>query len=211
MNGAFYSSSIQVLVDQASEAILGHLAKHNPFALDALQRNAWLNQIDLAQSQFGGLDGWIAFEFAIPRMGKRADLVLITAGIIFVIEFKVGSDRFDAAALDQVVDYALDLKNSRVTSLARVDVVGPSRGEPLELVHLGVRVTFRLVVVLNPIDQELLDALLGKVRILLIDMPHGLVEIQRSEHRPEEFALSGIEAYIHQQTVPQFAQHIQPG
>jgi hypothetical protein len=111
MNGAFYSSSIQVLVDQASEAILGHLAKHNPFALDALQRNAWLNQIDLAQSQFGGLDGWIAFEFAIPRMGKRADLVLITAGIIFVIEFKVGSDRFDAAALDQVVDYALDLKN----------------------------------------------------------------------------------------------------
>src|SRR6201993_4472822 len=92
---------------------------------------------------------------------------------------------------------------SRVTSLARVDVVGPSRGEPLELVHLGVRVTFRLVVVLNPIDQELLDALLGKVRILLIDMPHGLVEIQRSEHRPEEFALSGIEAYIHQQTVPQ--------
>jgi hypothetical protein len=49
MNGAFYSSSIQILVDQASEAILGHLAKHNPFALDALQRNAWLSQINLAQ------------------------------------------------------------------------------------------------------------------------------------------------------------------
>src|SRR5215831_6596142 len=68
---------------------------------------------------------------------------------------------------------------SRVTSLARVDVVGPLRGEPLELVYLGVRVAFRFVVVLNPVDQELLDALLGKVRILLIDMPHGLVEIQR--------------------------------
>src|SRR5215472_6349682 len=100
---------------------------------------------------------------------------------------------------------------SRVTSLARVDVVGPLRGEPLELVYLGVRVAFGFVVVLNPVDQELLDALLGKVRILLIDMPHGLVEIQRPDLRPEEFALSGIEAHIRQQTLPQFAQHIQPG
>ncbi|MDA9496061.1 DUF2075 domain-containing protein [Bradyrhizobium sp. CCBAU 11357] len=111
MNGAFYSSSIQELVDLTPDAILGRLAKQNPFALDALQRNAWLRQIELARAQFGGLDGWIAFEFAIPRMGKRADVVVTTAGIVFVIEFKVGSDQFDAAALDQVVDYALDLKN----------------------------------------------------------------------------------------------------
>jgi schlafen family protein len=111
MNGAFYSSPIQDLVDQTPEAILGHLAKRNPFALDALQRNAWLSQIGLAQSQFAGLAGWVAFEFAIPRMGKRADVVLISAGIVFVIEFKIGSDQHEAAALDQVVDYALDLKN----------------------------------------------------------------------------------------------------
>src|SRR5262245_26441600 len=44
-------------------------------------------------------------------MGKRADLVLTTAGIVFVIEFKVGCHQFDAAAFDQVMDYALDLKN----------------------------------------------------------------------------------------------------
>ncbi|MFK4720814.1 hypothetical protein ABIE89_001914 [Bradyrhizobium niftali] len=111
MNGAFYSSSIQELVDLTPEAILGRLAQQNPFALDALQRNAWLSQIELARAQFRGLDGWVAFEFAIPRMGKRADVVVTTAGIVFVIEFKVGSDQFDAAALDQVVDYALDLKN----------------------------------------------------------------------------------------------------
>ncbi|MDD1522235.1 MULTISPECIES: DUF2075 domain-containing protein [Bradyrhizobium] len=111
MNGAFYSSSIQELVDLTPDAILGSLAKQNPFALEALQRNAWLSQIELARAQFSGLDGWIAFEFAIPRMGKRADVVVTTAGIVFVIEFKVGSDQFDAAALDQVVDYALDLKN----------------------------------------------------------------------------------------------------
>ena len=111
MNIAFYSSPVRDIVDQTPETILGHLAKQNPFALDALQRNAWLSQIDLVQAQFDGLEGWIAFEFAIPRMGKRADVVLLTGGIVFVIEFKVGSHQFDAAASDQVVDYALDLKN----------------------------------------------------------------------------------------------------
>ncbi|MGY3610776.1 MULTISPECIES: DNA/RNA helicase domain-containing protein [unclassified Bradyrhizobium] len=79
--------------------------------MDALQRNAWLGQIDIVRRQLRGLNGWIAFEFAIPRMGKRADVVLVTAGFVFVIEFKVGSHQFDAAAFDQVMDYALDLKN----------------------------------------------------------------------------------------------------
>jgi hypothetical protein len=111
MNSAFYSSSIKDLVDQTPETVLGYLAKKNPFSLDAPQRNAWLSQIDLVRAQLGGLEGWIAFEFAIPRMGKRADVVLITAGIVFVIEFKVGSHHFELAASDQVVDYALDLKN----------------------------------------------------------------------------------------------------
>ena len=111
MNGSFYSSSIKNLVDQRSETVLGYLAKQNPFALDALQRNAWLSQIDLVRTQLRALEGWVAFEFAIPRMGKRADVVLVTAGIVFVLEFKVGSQHFDAAATDQVVDYALDLKN----------------------------------------------------------------------------------------------------
>jgi hypothetical protein len=110
-NGSFYSSPIADVVDQTSEAILGHLAKRNPFALDALQRNAWLGQIDLVRRQLRSLNGWIAFEFAIPRIGKRADVVLVTAGIVFVLEFKVGSQDFDASATDQVVDYALDLKN----------------------------------------------------------------------------------------------------
>ncbi len=98
MNGSFYSSSIKDLVDQSSETVLGYLAKQNPFALDALQRNAWLSQIDLVRTQLGALEGWVAFEFAIPRMGKRADVVLVAAGIVFVLEFKVGSQHFDAAA-----------------------------------------------------------------------------------------------------------------
>ena len=44
-------------------------------------------------------------------MGKRADCILVTGGIVFVIEFKVGSSTFDRHAIEQVHDYALDLKN----------------------------------------------------------------------------------------------------
>src|ERR1035437_722830 len=113
MNNSFYSSSIRDLVDQGSETVVGHLAKQNPFALDALQRNAWLSQIELVRTQLGALEGWIAFEFTIPRMGKRADVVLITAGIVFVLGFKVGSQHVDAAATDQVVDYAQGIVSDR--------------------------------------------------------------------------------------------------
>lgn len=44
-------------------------------------------------------------------MGKRADCILVAEGIVFVIEFKVGSLVFDRHAIEQVYDYALDLKN----------------------------------------------------------------------------------------------------
>jgi hypothetical protein len=138
MNSAFYTSSIKEFVDQTPEAILGRLAKQNPFALDALQRNAWLSQIDFVQTQLGGLAGWIAFEFSIPRMGKRADAVLITSGIVFVLEFKVGSQHFDAAASDQAVDYALDLKNFHAGSHDRPIV-------PIVVATMASTPTFDLV------------------------------------------------------------------
>jgi hypothetical protein len=44
-------------------------------------------------------------------MSKRADNVVLFGGVIFVFEFKVGTEQFDNSAVDQVVDYALDLKN----------------------------------------------------------------------------------------------------
>ena len=56
-------------------------------------------------------DGRIFLEFYIPRMGKRADAVLIAENIVFVIEFKAGASGHASIAFDQVEDYALDLKN----------------------------------------------------------------------------------------------------
>ena len=44
-------------------------------------------------------------------MGKRVDCILIHGNIVFVLEFKVGQKNINQSDLDQVWDYALDLKN----------------------------------------------------------------------------------------------------
>ncbi|WKS94463.1 hypothetical protein [Riemerella columbina] len=44
-------------------------------------------------------------------MGKRIDCLLIIKNIVFVIEFKVGESQFKNQDIDQVWDYALNLKN----------------------------------------------------------------------------------------------------
>ena len=96
--------------------ILGELVKSNDFALEQTQRDAWLEEIDILQETLKPYKGSIYFEYSIPRMGKRIDVVVITGSTIFVLEFKVGKNEFPAYAIDQVWDYALDLKNFHETS-----------------------------------------------------------------------------------------------
>jgi hypothetical protein len=114
---AYYDSPVSVFQHESPESILGKLALHNQHELEHLQRNAWLVQVEVLKEQISDLGhGHLFFEFFIPRMGKRADCVLVISGIVFVIEFKVGSVRFDRHAIDQVHDYALDLKNFHLGS-----------------------------------------------------------------------------------------------
>ncbi len=44
-------------------------------------------------------------------MGKRVDNILIIEDFIFVIEFKVGDTEYQKHAIEQAVDYCLDLQN----------------------------------------------------------------------------------------------------
>jgi len=94
------------------KAIYGDLCQHHAHTLELGQKAAWLEQIALLKKGLVAVpDAWLAFEFAIPRMGKRADAIILLGGVIFVIEFKVRADTFTGAAIEQVTDYALDLKN----------------------------------------------------------------------------------------------------
>lgn len=114
MNRSYYSASTEDFLDDSDDHILGVLTARHPFSLDQLQRNAWIFQIQLFRkliSDAPDIIGHLFFEFAIPRMGKRVDVVLTHRGIIFVLEFKVGEKQYPKHAVDQVVDYGLDLKN----------------------------------------------------------------------------------------------------
>lgn len=97
--------------------ILGRLVEFHDFPAEPLQRNAWLEEIEILKSTLAHWDkGFIILEFSIPRMGKRVDAVLLVDGLVFMIEFKVGEKEYLRAAVDQVWDYALDLKNFHAAS-----------------------------------------------------------------------------------------------
>lgn len=68
-------------------------------------------QVQILKNQLFELEGYIYFEFTIPRMGKRTDNILIIGDTVFVLEFKIGSCSFDKHAIDQTIDYSIDLKN----------------------------------------------------------------------------------------------------
>lgn len=113
----YYSDSVADFLDKTPQEILGAI---NATALGAepTQESAWLAQINILQSElrpFAGR-GSIFFEFAVPRIGKRIDVVLLLASVVFVVEFKVGEQQFRRTAIEQVWDYALDLKNFHDTS-----------------------------------------------------------------------------------------------
>ena len=108
---AYYSADISAFINADDESILGALAANTTFSVDPTQRNAWLGQIDVLKTALQELRGWILLEFIVPRIGSRIDVVLLIGPIVFVVEFKVGETHVNRADLNQVWDYALDLKN----------------------------------------------------------------------------------------------------
>ncbi len=112
MKRSYYSNTISDFLTDDGDKILGQLIRNHNFATENLQRNAWISQIELLKAVLKSFtNGQIYFEFSIPRMGKRVDNILIIEDFIFVIEFKVGETEYKKHAIEQSVDYCLDLQN----------------------------------------------------------------------------------------------------
>ena len=116
MKREYYSNSIAQFVKSNTDEILGELTRNSDFDLGPNQRDSWIEEISILQKVLISYVGSIYFEYSIPRMGKRIDVVLIIDCSIFIFEFKVGEKEFSSYALDQVWDYALDLKNFHSSS-----------------------------------------------------------------------------------------------
>ena len=116
MTRAYYSASISDFLRASTDEVMGQLTRNNDFALIQTQRNAWEAQIEILRTALASREGSIYFEYSVPRMGRRIDVVLLLGPIIFVLEFKVGEKTHTSYAIDQVFDYALDLKNFHESS-----------------------------------------------------------------------------------------------
>lgn len=107
---SYYSNDIHSFLNQDNYSIFGEITTNDQFSAEDLQKNTWNREIEILKrelSQF--LDGYIIFEYTIPRIGNRIDNIVIYKGIIFLLEFKVGEKKYPSYAIEQVTDYAFDL------------------------------------------------------------------------------------------------------
>lgn len=107
----YYSDSIPAFLKKEPSTIIGEISLNARQGHITTELDAWRFQIDLLKSVLSPFDGHVFFEFSIPRMGKRVDCIVITKNIVFILEFKVGERTFLKHDVEQVWDYALDLKN----------------------------------------------------------------------------------------------------
>ena len=120
----FHSDFLSFL-SQSTDSVFGMLC--DSYHGDALTttRETWKSEIKIMKGVLSALPdqtGQIIFEYDIPRLGKRIDVVLLYRGIVFCLEFKVGESKILEADVDQVLDYALDLKNFHKFSQEKVIV-----------------------------------------------------------------------------------------
>lgn len=124
-NRCLYKSDFKSFIETDPYSVLGRI--HDAFHGQTLTTTdeAWLGEIHLLQDvllPWKEEEADIIFEYDIPRLGKRIDVVLLLRGIIFCLEFKVGQKDALQSDVEQVMDYALDLKNFHRFSHDRIIV-----------------------------------------------------------------------------------------
>lgn len=114
MARCLYNSDFATFLYTASASIYRILDDNYHGEALTTTRDAWKAEIEIMKNVVSSLsdtNGQIIFEYDIPRLGKRIDVVLLYRGIVFCLEFKVGESKILKSNIDQVLDYALDLKN----------------------------------------------------------------------------------------------------
>ena len=201
MQREYYSASIKDFLAMDAEIILGKLMIHDEFSTSDLQKNSWRKEITILQEQLRTFeDGEIAFEYTIPRIGHRIDVVCIICGVIFLLEFKVGEREYKKATDDQVMDYALDLKYFHEKSAGRyiVPISVPTEA-PMENNTLHI-MEDRIAEVLH-CSKENICATVSMVLQSINDAPLSLVEWIESRYAPTPTIIEAAQAMYRSHSV----------
>ena len=117
----YYSDSISDFLERNTEEIIGKLTLATQHDINDETSMSWLEEILTLRKALAPYKdrGSVYFEYNIPRMGRRADVIAVIDGVVFVLEYKTAEQKFHRDAMIQVWDYAIDLKNFQEGSLDR--------------------------------------------------------------------------------------------
>lgn len=118
----FYSCTIADFMTKTVDEIVGALTQADTYDINKETSSSWVEEIQTLKDSLADYAnrGSLYFEYNIPRMGRRADVIALIDNIVFVLEYKTSEQRFTREALVQVWDYALDLKNFQEGSRERI-------------------------------------------------------------------------------------------
>jgi len=115
MNAFQYADTISDFFSKSEDEIVYVLTENNDFSSTKRTTiESWHTQvrtIRIALENYKNEDGFIAFEYTIPRVGGRIDCVIGLKGILFVLEFKTGEVQNVDVDKAQLESYVNDLKN----------------------------------------------------------------------------------------------------
>jgi hypothetical protein len=204
---AWYGASIDEFLRTDSDAIVGRLALAGSHDLQHTQRDAWVRQVLILKNVLTGFSGTILFEFTIPRLGRRIDAVLLIGTTVMVIEFKVGQKDFDRAAIEQVWDYALDLKNfheaSHAASIVPILVATAASSCPAHVLQADHDEVYRPICAT---PDELRAVIVGVLRVIpgvVLDVPAWL----QAPYRPTPTIVEAARALYAQHSVEAIARY----
>ena len=206
-----YHSSIDAFLAEDENAIYGSLSREYHGETLTTTREAWESEISilkLALSRYSGKRGRIVFEYDIPRLGKRIDVVLLLEGIVFCLEFKVGESRILEADVDQVLDYALDLKyfhkfsEDRIIVPVLVATKYPRQSTEIKMSIYNDRVVNPLVTGASGISG-IIDAVLAEFPDQTLVNPNWII----SPYAPTPTIIEAAKALYENHTVEDITRH----
>ncbi len=117
----FYGASIGEFLRREQSYVIGELTRHAQHDINRETSNSWSEEVEVLQRVLRPYEGRgsVYLEYNIPRMGRRADAIVLIDGRVVVIEFKTAESLFTRDAAKQAWDYALDLKNFQAGSRRR--------------------------------------------------------------------------------------------
>ncbi len=82
-----YNNELKQFLHEDSKVVFGELCEKYHGEELTTTRDAWLSEIEILQEvllPWSDSNGRIIFEYDIPRLGKRIDVVILMYGIVFL-------------------------------------------------------------------------------------------------------------------------------